>query len=79
MPFTLPQIVRGSTARTFLRISWDYPVHAPEEEAAESGRTVARAKRTALSREQALAAIAETTLANVASVFDDGAVQNQVG
>ena len=28
---------------------------------------------------EALAAIAETTLANVASVFDDGAVQNQVG
>jgi len=28
---------------------------------------------------EALAAIAETTLANVTSVFDDGAVQNQVG
>ena len=49
--------MRGPTARTYLQIRWDYPVHAPEA-VEPDGRTVARARRRALTREQALAVIA---------------------
>jgi hypothetical protein len=53
----MPPVVRGPSARNYLRIEWDYPVYAPKVEA-KDGRTVAQVKRSALSRTDAIAVIA---------------------
>jgi hypothetical protein len=49
--------VRGPSARSYLRIEWDYPVYAPKAEE-KDGRTTAGTKRRALSREEAIKVIA---------------------
>jgi len=48
---------RGPSARDLLRIRWEYPVYTPPAEA-QPGKTVAKAERRALSREEALRTIA---------------------
>ena len=48
---------RGPTAKGLLEMDWDYPVYTPPREESD-GKSSARKKRTALSREDALAYIA---------------------
>lgn len=47
---------RGPSARTYLEMDWEYPVYAPPEDAPTAG-TVAKKKRQALSRAEAVAFI----------------------
>ncbi len=49
---------RGPSARNYLRIEWDYPVYTPPQPKTEDGRSAAKAKRKALSREDAFKVIA---------------------
>lgn len=51
-----PSIVRGKTARTLLKLKWDYPVFKEAEVKSEG--TVAKKARHALTQEEALAYIA---------------------
>lgn len=51
-----PPVVRGESARSLLSIEWDYPVHKPKESTSKG--SVARSKRKALPRAEALRIIA---------------------
>ena len=52
-----PKTFRGATAKSFLKLDWEYPVYTlPAEE--RSDRSTAKRVRKALSREEALAFIA---------------------
>jgi hypothetical protein len=54
---SLPKVIRGPSAKTILKLDWQYPVYkAPEVE--QKGPTVAAKVRRALSREEAVAYIA---------------------
>lgn len=58
MDIAVPELVRGPSAREYLKIEWDYPVYVPPQDEAEAGRTKAKVVRRALSREEAIKAIA---------------------
>jgi hypothetical protein len=58
MNIDVPEFNRGPSARTFLRIEWDYPVYAPKQSETDDGRTRAKVARRALSREEAIKYIA---------------------
>ena len=49
--------IRGPSAKSYLRIEWEYPVYVPPEESAAKD-TFAKKKRVALSREEAFRFIA---------------------
>lgn len=53
----MPPPPRGPSARSYLKMEWDYPVYEPKVES-KDGRTVSRAARKALTREEALKVIA---------------------
>ncbi len=53
---TLPTVVRGPSAKSYLEIKWSYPVYVPEVKEVEGSQ--ARAARQALSREEAVRFIA---------------------
>ncbi|MCC7014503.1 MAG: hypothetical protein IT454_18225 [Planctomycetes bacterium] len=53
----MPKTIRGPSAKSLLKLTWEYPVYtAPKEDRA--GQTVAAKQQKALPREQALAFIA---------------------
>lgn len=58
MDITVPELLRGASAREYLKIEWDYPVYVPPQDKADEGRTTAKVARRALSREEAIKAIA---------------------
>ncbi len=53
-----PAPVRGPSAQTVLKLTWDYPVYEVPTTEVEAGRTVAKRAKRALTQEQALAYIA---------------------
>ncbi len=53
----MPKIVRGPSARSVLKLQWEYPTYVENFEAAD-GRTTAKRASRALSREEALKYIA---------------------
>ncbi len=53
-----PAPVRGPSAQTVLRLTWDYPVYNVPTAEVEAGRTVAKRAKRALTEEEALAYIA---------------------
>ena len=54
---SIPTVVRGQSARSYLKMEWDYPVFKAEQKKA-SKHTSAKVARRALTREEALAFIA---------------------
>jgi len=58
MDITVPELLRGASAREYLKIEWDYPVYVPPQDEADKGRTTAKVARRALSREEAIKYIA---------------------
>jgi hypothetical protein len=55
--FELPAYRRGPSARSYLSMDWKYPVYTQEDEAPAAGNTVAKKKRQAMTREEAVAFI----------------------
>ncbi|MCA8981537.1 MAG: hypothetical protein H6831_00915 [Planctomycetes bacterium] len=58
MDIKAPELLRGPSAREYLKITWDYPVYVPPQEKTDEGRTTAKVARRALSREEAIKVIA---------------------
>ena len=54
---SIPTVVRGLSARSYLKMEWDYPVYKAEQKKASKG-TAAKVARRALTREEALAFLA---------------------
>ena len=53
-----PAVVRGPSAQSYLKLAWDYPVYTPPAPKESKGDTVAKVKRSALTREAAFKVIA---------------------
>jgi hypothetical protein len=53
----MPKAVRGATAKSLLKLTWDYPSYTPPPQKQSEG-TVAKVERRALTQQEALAVIA---------------------